>query len=143
MSKPTFINSSVVYHDNSTEYNIDARGNQDITSIIRSCRNSQQVEDVEPVEPTTATPKFFCVSEKFPEQNIRERLAAELSQSTTKIEYCRALYRLQHIGCINIDQYSSDEKRAKVLNEYQSIYHLTASDFCKARASRYAQNDAE
>ena len=93
-------------------------------------------EDITPEEPATNVPKFFCVSEKFPEQNIRDRLAAELSQSTTKIEYCRALYRLQHIGCINIAQYNSDEKRAKVFNEYQSKFNLSASDFCKARASK-------
>ena len=93
----------------------------------------QQVEDI---EPASMPPKFFCVSEKFPEQNIRDRLAADLKQSTTKIEYCRALYRLQHMGCINIDQYTSDEKRAEVFNEYQSTFKLSASDFCKARASQ-------
>ena len=93
----------------------------------------QQVEDIEPVG---APPEFFRVSEKFSEQNIRDRLAADLKQSTTKIEYCRALYRLQHMGCINIDQYTSDEKRAEVFNEYQSTFKLSASDFCKARASQ-------
>lgn len=36
MSKPTFINSNVHYTDNSTEYNIDARGN-DLASILRDC----------------------------------------------------------------------------------------------------------
>jgi len=103
-------------------------------------KKEPQCEDIEPVEPKSDPPKFFCVSEKFPEQNIRERLAAELSHSATKREYCRALYRLQHMGCINIDQYASDAKRAAVLNEYQSTFKLSASDFCKARASRYAQN---
>ena len=90
-------------------------------------------EDIEPVEPVTAPPKFFCVSEKFPEQNIRDRLAAALNQSTTKIEYCRSLYQLQHIGCINISKYPSDEKRAAVFNEYQSTYKLSADDFYRAR----------
>ena len=93
----------------------------------------QQVEDI---EPASMPPKFFCVSEKFPEQNIRDRLAADLKQSTTKIEYCRALYRLQHMGCINIDQYTSDEKRAKVLNEYQSRFNLSADDFYRARLNK-------
>ena len=99
-------------------------------------------EDIEPIQekPANVPPKFFCVSEKFPEQNIRERLAAELSHAATKRDYCRALYNLQHIGCINIDQYTSDAKRAEVFNEYQSTFKLSASDFCKARASRYKQN---
>ena len=100
----------------------------------------KQVEDIEPCEPASDPPKFFCVSEKFPEQNIRDRLAAELSQSATKIDYCRGLYRLQHIGCINIAQYASDAKRAEVFNEYQSTFKLSASDFCKARATKRTQN---
>ena len=44
MSKPTFINSKVVYHDNSTEFNIDARG-KDLASVIRAC----QTEDIQPL----------------------------------------------------------------------------------------------
>ena len=43
MSKPTFINSKVVYHDNSREYHIDARG-KDLAAIIRAC----QTEDITP-----------------------------------------------------------------------------------------------
>ena len=82
------------------------------------------------------TPDFFCVSPRFPEENIRERLAAELSSATTKIDYCRALYRLQHMGCINIDQFASDAQRAQKLNLYQSRFNLSPSDFCKARMAK-------
>lgn len=93
-------------------------------------------EDVEPVQeetPSSIPPDFFCISQRFTEQNIRERLAAELAQAATKIDYCRALYRLQHIGCINLNQYASDAQRAIVFNRYQNKYTLSASDFCKAR----------
>lgn len=86
--------------------------------------------------PSTIMPDFFCVSERFTEQNIRERLDAELSMATSKIEYCRSLYRLQHIGCINLNQYSSDAQRAIVFNRYQTKFILTASDFCKARLNK-------
>ena len=85
--------------------------------------------------PSSIPPDFFCVSARYPEENIRERLTAELSQATSKKDYCRALYRLQHIGCINIDQYASDAQRAEVINRFQSKYTLSASDFCKARMS--------
>lgn len=81
-------------------------------------------------------PDFFCISARFTEENIRERLAAELSQSTTKIDYCRALYRLQHIGCINLNQYASDAQRAIVFNRFQEKFNLSASDFCKARMAK-------
>ena len=62
-----------------------------------------------------------------------ERLAAELNQASSKIDFCRALYRLQHMGCINIDQYASDAQRAQVFNNFQSRYHLAPNDFCRAR----------
>lgn len=45
MSKPVFLNSKVVYHDNSREYHIDARG-KDLASIMRAI----DPEDVEPVQ---------------------------------------------------------------------------------------------
>ena len=93
-------------------------------------------KEVKEEAPSTIPPDFFCISARFTEENIRERLAAELAQTTSKIDYCRALYRLEHIGCINIQQYSSDAQRALVLNRFQSKYHLSASDFCKARLSR-------
>ena len=81
-------------------------------------------------------PDFFCISSRFSEENIRERLAAELAQATSKIDYCRSLYRLQHIGCINIQQYASDAQRAIVFNRFQSKFNLSPSDFCKARLNR-------
>lgn len=94
-------------------------------------------EDVEPVQQeqpaSTIPPDFFCISSKFSEQNIRDRLDAELAQATSKIDYCRALYRLQHMGCININQYASDAQRAIVFNNFQSKYILAADDFCRAR----------
>ncbi len=85
------------------------------------------------VAPSTIPPDFFCISARFTEENIRERLAAELNQATSKIDFCRALYRLQHMGCINIDQYASDAQRAQVFNNFQSRYHLAPNDFCRAR----------
>ena len=86
--------------------------------------------------PSSIPPDFFCVSERFPEENIRERLAAELSQATSKIDYCRGLYRLDHIGCINIRQYASDAKRAIVFNRFQDRFNLSPDDFCRARMTK-------
>ena len=95
----------------------------------------QPVADPQP-KAENKTPDFFCVSARFPEENIRERLAAELSAATTKVDYCRALYRLQHMGCIDIDQFASDAQRAHKLNLFQSRFNLSASDFCKARMAK-------
>ena len=96
----------------------------------------KNTEDKVTDTPSTIPPDFFCISARFSEENIRERLAAELSQSTTKIDYCRALYRLQHIGCINLNQYASDAQRAIVFNRFQEKFTLSASDFCKARMTK-------
>jgi len=92
--------------------------------------------EIEAKAPSVIPPDFFCISERFPEENIRERLAAELSMATSKIDYCRALYRLQYIGCINLNQYASDAQRAIVFNRFQDKFTLSASDFCKARLTR-------
>ena len=78
-------------------------------------------------------PSFFCISSRFSEENIRERLAAELAQATSKVDYCRGLYRLHHIGCININQYASDAQRAIVFNRFQDKFTLSPDDFCRAR----------
>ncbi len=86
--------------------------------------------------PAAIPPDFFCISARFSEENIRERLDAELSIATTKIDYCRALYRLQHIGCIDISQYASDAQRAIVFNRFQTKFNLSPSDFCKARTTK-------
>ncbi len=133
MSNNTYYNFGTINNDHSKHVTINAPG-ADISSLVRSIF----AEDVEPVKEDKASdssipPDFFCISDRFPEENIRERLAAELSQATTKKDYCRGLYRLQHIGCINIDQYASDAQRADVFNRFQSKYDLSASDFCKAR----------
>ena len=93
-------------------------------------------EDTVTNTPSAIPPDFFCISARFSEDNIRERLDAELKQSTTKIEYCRALYRLQHIGCINLNQYASDAQRAIVFNRFQSKFDLSPDDFCRARPNK-------
>jgi len=128
----TNLGGVVNYNDNHKEVTIHSTGN--VSDIVRQF----MTEDIEPVKDNNASessipPDFFCISDRFSEGNIRERLAAELSQATTKKDYCRGLYRLQHIGCINIDQYASDAQRAEVFNRFQSKYDLSASDFCKAR----------
>jgi len=81
-------------------------------------------------------PDFFCISSRYSEENIRERLDAELAQATSKIDYCRSLYRLQHMGCINIQQYASDAQRAIVFNRFQSKFNLAPDDFCRARMNK-------
>ena len=62
MSRPTFINSNVDYHDHSREYNIDARG-RDLTEILRACEAEDIVpsEEIVPNQPAEKTPLPFFV----------------------------------------------------------------------------------
>ena len=84
MSKPTFINSKVVYHDNSTEFNIDARG-KDLASVIRAC----QTEDITPLS-SSGAPDF---SSEIPDSIIftkkahQEHKIPTIRQSPTKIHH--------------------------------------------------------
>ena len=95
---------------------------------------SASVPTDEPKQETSSIPPdFFCISSRFSEENIRERLDAELAQAASKVDYCRSLYRLQRIGCINIQQYASDAQRAIVFNRFQSKFNLSPDDFCRAR----------
>lgn len=61
MSRPNFFNSKVVYHDNSREYNIDARG-KDFSSIMSAI----EVEDIVPSSSVSSechsdnSRSFFC-----------------------------------------------------------------------------------
>ena len=130
-----------VMEEKYTQYNIGTQNNYTGCTINNYYSQSvtdpqQKAEDIVDKHPSEVPPSFFCISSRFTEQNIRERLDAELSLATTKIDYCRALYRLQHIGCIDLNQYASDAKRAIVFNSFQSKFTLSASDFCKARAAR-------
>lgn len=111
---------------------------QNFGSVTINNYYPQPVADPKPEDnsshsPSAIPPDFFCITPRFSEENIRERLAAELAQAASKIDYCRALYRLQHIGCININQYASDAQRAIVFNNFQSKYNLAPNDFCRAR----------
>ena len=103
MSKPTFINSTVVYNDHSTEYNIDARGNKDIDALIRACK----AEDIEPQPvqtPQKETKKDLDDIIEFPKKNeysqVREyikersRFDAEFKErveSYSRVELCMYL----------------------------------------------------
>ena len=114
---------------------------QNFGSVTINNYYPQQVADPkqeDAVSNTTSAipPDFFCISARFSEENIRERLAAELAQATSKVDFCRALYRLQHIGCINIQQYASDAQRAIVFNRFQSKFNLAPDDFCRARMNK-------
>ena len=77
MSRPTFINSNVVYHDNSTEYNIDARG-KDAASVIRACETNN-IESVQ--EEPSDTIDSIIFTKKAKKEGKEAAIIAALQKS--------------------------------------------------------------
>ena len=90
MSKPTFINSKVVYHDNSREYNIDARG-KDLTSILQVC----ETEEVTPVQDEEDFFKYIHVAVTSDQERMQiNRMAHNIVKLPRMKQICDELYAL-------------------------------------------------
>jgi hypothetical protein len=102
MSRPNFFNSKVVYHDNSTEYNIDARG-KDLTSVLQTI----QTEDVTPVEdkPEQKSEYFPYLTKKCIEQKRVDAVEAEIqaARKGTAEDMWRTLWNNENMGYIEVE----------------------------------------
>lgn len=76
MSRPNFFNSKVVYHDNSREFNIDARG-RDLSSILQTC----ETNDVEPVEEESEQVDSIIFTKKAKTEHKEPVIIAALQKS--------------------------------------------------------------
>ncbi len=125
MSKPTFINSKVVYHDNSTEYNIDARG-KDLSAIIRAC----QTEDITTVSPSVTSefdsdiPDSIIFTKKAQKENKIPTIVQALQKSIIgRKDKTRAL--VQELQSWQNDNYIDPHYNAQVMfDELQKILPL-------------------
>ena len=125
MSKPTFINSKVVYHDNSTEYNIDARG-KDLSAIIRAC----QTEDIQPLS-SSITSEFnsdisdsIIFTKKAKQENKIPAIVQALQKSLVgRNDKTRAL--VKELQYWQKDDYIDPNYNAQVMyDELQKIMRL-------------------
>ena len=133
MSRPTFINSNVVYHDNSTEYNIDARG-KDIDTIIRKCgaedTKTTNSEDIEPVDTS------FFGTDKFSADVCEKNLREAIDEATGKADACRRIMQADTCGYIHI-RHLSDARKAELVNPFAAPkYTFYDYDFRQARNRR-------
>lgn len=125
MSKPTFINSKVVYHDNSTEFNIDARG-KDLASVIRAC----QTEDVQALSSSIASefnsdiPDSIIFTKKAKQENKIPTIVQALQKSIIgRKDKTRALVR--ELQSWQNDNYIDPHYNAQVMyDELQKILPL-------------------
>ena len=125
MSKPTFINSKVVYHDNSTEFNIDARG-KDLASVIRAC----QTEDIQPLSSSGAPdfsseiPDSIIFTKKAHQEHKIPAIVQALQKSIiNRKDKTRAL--VQELQSWQKDNYIDPQYNAQVMyDELQKILPL-------------------
>lgn len=102
MSRPNFFNSKVVYHDNSREYNIDARG-KDLTSVLQTI----QTEDVASAEdkPEQKSEYFPYLTKKCIEQKRVDAVEAEIqaARKGTAEDMWRTLWNNENMGYIEVE----------------------------------------
>ena len=108
MSKPVFLNSKVVYHDNSKEYHIDARG-KDLASVMRAL----ETEDITPAEDSSFasdyqsdSPSYFpYLTKKCFEQKRVDAVEAEIQAARKGIAETmwRTLWNNENLGYLEVE----------------------------------------
>ena len=105
MSRPNFINSKVVYHDNSREYNIDARG-KDLTSVIRAL-DAEDISPSDDLSPSVTSefnsdiPLFKYIHVAVTDEKEREqihKMVCNIVRLPKMQQVCDELYKLMKNG---------------------------------------------
>ena len=109
MSRPNFFNSKVVYHDNSREYNIDAR-ERDLASILQACEAS----DVEPVVEESEQVDSIIFTKKAKVEHKESYIIAALQNAITgRKDKTRAFVQELHVW--QKDEYVDAHYNAQVM----------------------------
>ena len=141
MSRPNFFNSKVVYHDNSREYNIDARG-RDITSILRAC----EAEDITPAEQDSSVSSechsdpasyFPYLTKKCFEQKRVEAVEAEIqaARKGTAEAMWRTLWNNENLGYLEVEHIDATTLYRTIEKHYGKLPY-TERNFRGARSKR-------
>ena len=140
MSKPTFINSSVVYHDNSKEYNIDARGNKDIGDLIRACNiDAPQAQDITSAEPIDEPEPIDSIifTKKAKKEAKETTIIAALRKSVQgRKDKTRAF--VEELKSWQKEQYIDAHYNAKVM--YDELEKITPLSFSYDSFRKYYNN---
>ena len=112
MSRPTFINSQVEYHDNSTEYNIDARG-KDINTIMHACEENYTPSSSSPaasVSSQSPSPLFPRITKHAYDKGVAQNVDDELrSASVSAPKLVKALNLNEALGYVDTKNMSSND----------------------------------
>ena len=136
MSRPTFINSKVVYHDNSREYNIDARG-RDLSDIMRAI-NAEDIEPEVVSDETEKTPdgkRLFCrITKAAYEKGVAQQVDDDLrSACVSAPKLVKALNTNDALGYTDTKNLSSTDLY-DLLNEHYGL-SFKPRNFAKYRSA--------
>lgn len=81
-----------------------------------------------------AQKRLWFRTDKYTTEEFEEAVGEEIRLARSKRDACRRLQTLETLKYINLSQYSSDDKRAEVINNFQERFRFTGDDFQKARA---------
>ena len=111
MSRPTFIHSTVVYHDHSKEFHIDANG-RDLASIIRTCQ-SEDITEVQAEENEPKTDSMIFTRKAKQESKVNEILQALQKSVVGRKDKTRAFVQELHVW--QKDEYIDAHFNARVM----------------------------
>ena len=127
------------YHDNSTEYNIDARG-KDLNDIIRAFVEADEPkkEKVQP-EDITPVPEYFKhITPKCIKENRVEAVEAEINAATkgTAEGLWRTLWDNENLGYVEVKHIDATTLYKDIENRFGEL-HFKERQFRSARNKRY------
>ena len=141
MSKPVFLNSKVVYHDNSREYNIDARG-RDLADIMRAIN----AEDITPSDELSSNSSesdsdtvshFPYLTKKCFEQKRVDIVEAEIqaARKGTAEDMWRTLWNNENLGFVEV-QHIDATTLYRAIEKWYGKLPYTERNFRGARNKR-------
>ncbi|MBQ6791534.1 MAG: hypothetical protein IJP76_08865 [Paludibacteraceae bacterium] len=135
MSKPVFFNSKVVYHDNSREYNIDARG-RDLSEVIRTI-DTQDVVPVQEEKPESKSEHFPYLTQKCFDEKRVSTIEAEIqaARKGTAEDMWRTLWNNENLGYVAV-QYINATTLYREIEKWYGELPYKERNFREARNKR-------
>ena len=141
MSKPVFLNSKVVYHDNSREYNIDARG-QNLSEVMRALDTeditpSEDFSSVSPESDSGSDSFFPYLTQKCFDEKRVNTVGAEIqaARKGTAESLWRTLWNNENLGYLEVEPIDASTLYRAIEKWYGKLPY-TERNFRKARNNR-------
>lgn len=130
MSKPVFIASQVEYHDNSREYNIDARG-KDLAAVMRAI----DAQDITPVQEETPAKGLFCrITHAAYDKGVAQQVDDDLrSASVSAPKLVKALHINEALGYTDTKNLPSTELYRLLDEHYDLAFDVRAFQIARSK----------